>query len=411
MTPFPRSLMGGPLVLLAGGVLVVGCADAPTSERAPIERDPPTRYVALRGEVDGDRGTLTFSAVPVGGSRIRPAVYGNQGQTIQLYNTPVTTSMPDASTRRFEAQVGVRNLLDHFVGDEQSGASPPAIIGIFVFFTDGPTVTSPTPCAGCTISLVSQHGARTFTAQNQKYFHWQQRLAPRGTAGDTTTTRTTWRFDASAAVTGFRFDVLISAPWVPPHETRWRVEYAGDSIPQTGAEPRWTLRNTAVFGAHAASNGILTINSGFLSGVETTFFRRDSIGTNGNAYITASVRYNGGSVTLPEPQMVLDDGARFIALGIRSDQVGFINASRAFIDTPFGVTTNTYRTYQLSKFGSDSAVFYVDGIRRGQVAYPLLPVTNFVSEAPLFQFGHVTLQFGTSSNWDYVIYEMGTATP
>lgn len=403
----PHRLLGASLV----AVLLMACADAPTSDRVSSPIPAHGRYVALRGEVDADRGTLTFSSIPVAGTQIRTALYGDQGQTVTLYNTPVTVTNPNASTRRFEAQVGMRNLLTHFVGDEQSGASPPSVIGIFVYFTNGPTVTAPTPCAGCTISLVSHHGARTFTAPNQRYFHWNQRLAPRGTAGDTTTTRTTWRFDASSSVTAFRFDVLLSAPWPPPHETRWRVEYAGDSIPQTGAEPPWTLRNTAVFGAHSASGGILTINSGVLSGVQTTFFRRDSIGTSGSAYITASIRYNGSSTTLAEPQLVLDDGARYMALGIRSDSVGFINSSRAFIGTPFGTTTNIYRTYQLSKFAGDSAVFYVDGTRRGRVVYSSLPTTNFAGEAPLFQFGHVTTTLGSSSNWDYVIYESGVATP
>lgn len=398
--------LGAPLA-----ALFVACADAPTSERAAAPAVPDARYVALRGEVDADRGTLTFSAVPEPGARIRPAVYGDQGRTVTLYNTAVTITNPTASTRRFEAQVGLRNLLAHFVGDEQSGASPPSIIGIFVFFTTGPTITAPSPCTGCTISLVSRHGARTFTAPGQPYFYWNERLAPRGTAGDTTSTRTTWRFDASSSVTAFRFEVLLSAPWVAPHETRWRVEYAGDSIPQTGAEPPWVLRNPALSSSHSASDGILTLNSGVLSGVEATFYRRDSIAPTASAYIAAFVRYNGSVTTLAEPQLVMDDGVRYMAFGIRSDSVGFISANRAFIGTPFATTTNVYRLYQVSKFAGDSAVFYVDGTRRGRLSYTSFPTTNFSSEAPLFQFGHVTESSGTSSNWDWVIYEIGVTAP
>ena len=118
--------------------------------------------------------------MPVGGSSISPAIYGNQGVTAQIYNTPVVMTQPSPTVRRFEAQVGVRNLLSHVVGDEQSGAATPDTIGIFVFFTSGPTVTAPSPCPGCTVTMVSHHGSQTFTAPSQKYFHWQERLAPAG---------------------------------------------------------------------------------------------------------------------------------------------------------------------------------------------------------------------------------------
>lgn len=112
---------------------VFACADAPTARQEETSVVPPSRLAAMRGVVDADRGTLTFSPIPVGGYGFSPAVYGDQGVTVELYNTAVVITQPSPTVRRFEADVGVRNLLAHVVGDEQAGASPPDTVGIFVF--------------------------------------------------------------------------------------------------------------------------------------------------------------------------------------------------------------------------------------------------------------------------------------
>jgi hypothetical protein len=391
----------------------LACGDAPTA-REHVEVPPiPQRVTALRAEVDADRGTLTFRSVPIGGSSIDAAIYGDQGVTAQIYNTPVVITQPSPTVRRFEAQVGVRNLLSHVVGDEQSG-TPPDTIGIFVFFTSGPTVTAPSPCGSCTVTMVSHHGSQTFTAPSQKYFHWQERLAPAGSPGDTTMFRKLWRFDASAEVTGFRFDVLISAPWAAPNETRWRVEYPADSIPTSGSEPRWTLRQTHGSASAVAAGGVLVLDAPNPRDREISFYRRDSVPSSQSAYAEASMRYIGTNTAASGPWLVIDDATRFVALGMRSNAVGFINTSGAFIGTPFAMnTTATHNAYQLRKYGADSAVFYVNGTRRGQAAYTSFSATNYGPTAPLIQFGHVTpaSNQGGSSSWDYLIYEIGVAQP
>lgn len=147
---------------------IAGCAETPTAQRKNATPSMPLpRVTVVRGEVDADRGTLTFSPVPMGGSGFTPAVYGDQGGTVRLSNTPVVVTQPSSTVRRFEAQVGIRNLLAHVVGDEQAGASPPDTVGIFVFFISGPIVTAPSPCTGCAVTLVSHLGTATFTAPNQ----------------------------------------------------------------------------------------------------------------------------------------------------------------------------------------------------------------------------------------------------
>jgi glucose/arabinose dehydrogenase len=403
----PLKIVVSPLAVLAlAFALALACADSPT---APKEQRPPIPFEhveLLRGEVDAERGTLTFSSVPIGGAGFSPVVYGNQGVTVRLYNTAVSITQPSPTTRAYEAHVGIRNLLPHVVGDEQAGTAPPDTMGIFVFFVSGPVATAPSSCTTCTVSLVTYHGTRSITGENQKYFYWPERLAPAGSLGDTTSHRTTWRFEADAAVTSFRFDVLVSAPWPAPEETRWKVTYPADSAPDNADEPRWRLRQSGG-GSYGATGGRLTITpSG--SGSELSFYRRDSIGTGGSAYIEAIMRYTGSSTTQAQPWLLIDDGVRFIALGMRSNAVGFINASRTFLGTSLEMnTTSADHTYQLRKYAADSVVFYVDGVRGGQRAYSTFPETNYAGVAPLVQFG--TADGG--STWDNVVYEIGVASP
>jgi glucose/arabinose dehydrogenase len=387
-------------VLALAAALVPGCADTPTGPPGERPLTPMQHVTVVRGEVDADRGTLTFSAVPIGGSGFSPVVYGNQGVTVRLYNTPVVITQPTPGTRRFEAQVGIRNLLSHIVGDEQAGAAPPDTMGIFVFFISGPVVTAPSPCAGCQITLSSQHGEWMVTGGSQKYFHWPERLARAGAPGDTTRSRTTWRFDASAAVTGFWFEVLVSAPWPAPEETRWKVEYPADSVPESGAEPRWRVLQAG--GSHAAAAGRLTITGG-----PRNFYRRDSIATTGRAYIQATMRYTGSSTTLAEPGIAIDDGARLIALGMRSGAVGFVTATGSFLGTIVSVNTAVDQRYQLRKYGTDSAVFYVDDVRSGHLPYSTFSTTS-IPGAPLVTFGN---RGGGGSVWDHVLYEIGVSSP
>ena len=118
-------------------------------------------------------------------------------------------------------------------------------------------------------------------------------------------------------------------------------------------------------------------------GSEISFYRRDSVAASQNAYVETSMRYTGGSATPTGPWLLIDDAARFIALGVRSNAVGFITTSGAFIGTPFETNTTTaHLVYQLRKYRADSAVFYVNGTRRRAIAYTSLSATNYGATAP-----------------------------
>src|SRR5687767_175450 len=128
------------LLILLG---LAGCADG-TRGTAPVAhapQPPPSGAASMRGTVDVAAGTLTFETLPTArsshagpGALGLASIYGDQGVTVRLYNSPVTvaaSSTPGKET--YTAAVGVRNLLAHSIGDEQAGLAPLDTMGIYVF--------------------------------------------------------------------------------------------------------------------------------------------------------------------------------------------------------------------------------------------------------------------------------------
>ena len=413
--PMMRTFRASALVIAIWGVSA--CSDGSSSGPLRPMIHPIPGAVALRGTVDIKAGTLTFDPItpstglPSPSAGINAAIYGNQGTTVRIYNSAVVTSAPSAGKKTYSANVGLRNLLSYAIGDEQGSLLPPDTIGIFVFVNSGPTVgaTSSACSPACTVTVKNAHGQLPFNAPLQSYWYWSDRLDAVNGIRDTTLVRKSWVFEADTQVTRFNFDVLVSAPWVSPNETRWKVDYEGDSLPDTESEPRWRLRRTGN-GTYSATTGILTVNPG-PSGAEISFYRRDSLARTTSAYMEGLVKYAGVVGRASTARLVIDDSTRFVALGINGSQVGFISASNASIGTPFVMnTTAAYHTYQLRKYAADSAAFLVDGTRRGGIAYGAFSTTQYLGIAPLFQFGMA----GPDNSiclWDYVVYEIGTPFP
>ena len=338
-------------VSLVAALSLMACTDYLPSA-APVT-DPPAvepSFEHLRGTVDASTGTLTFERVPSQsgsherGGGINAAIYGDQGVTVRIYNSPVVVTPVGAGKKRFSANVGIRNLMAHPVGDEQAGL-PFHNLGIFVFVSAGPTVTgTSSPCIqACTVSVVRQHGIFAFSAPGQRYWFWPERLARAGLPGDTTANRVTWTFEADTQVTTFRFDVLVSAAWPPPQESRWKVNYGGDSLPNLGTEPGW-VRSSAGGSVSTSINspgvGVITVNTPGFSNL--TYFRIDSLNTTTNAYIEARFRVNNGLLlTAPEISFGIDDQIKFIAVGVNGSQAGFLNSSLTFLGSSTSVSTNT----------------------------------------------------------------------
>lgn len=416
----PRVVRELALVALLAGV--PACGDRvqgtePPTERRPESWQPPPGLPvleALRGTVDVLAGTMTFE--PAAGtalpstSAIRGQVYGDQGVTVRVRNTPVTTQTIGGK-RRYSAQVGLQNLLPHPIGDEQAGLVTTDTMGIYVFVSGGPTVVATSsPCAACTVVPFNHQGTLTLDQPGRRYWHWQERVGAAGSASDTTLARRTWTFEADTAVTRFSFEVLVSAAWPPPHETSWKIEYAGDSIPDTQEEPRWR-RYVEGTGTSASNQvpGILRMSAGPREIVR--FFRRDSVPFAGSAYVEARMALSSQQVNRAEARVLLDDGARFIAVGIARDKVWFTDSSNTFLPGAAftALTTANQNTYQVRKYAADSVVLVVNGARVGALPYGQLPQQS--GGLPLVMLGNRGIVGSSVGDWDYVIYGIGRATP
>ena len=407
-------------ILAIAAMSLAACGDA-ADLTAPTYRPQPVAPSAMRAEVlatvDLESGTMTFESARSGASLnsasgISAAIYGNQGVTVRLYNTPVVVSASATpGKKQFSAMVGVRNLLSYPIGDEQGGDAPADTIGIDVFMVQEPVATgTSSPCLpACTVTMRDYDGVRAFTAPNQKFWHWNDRLGAAGTATDTTRTRKAFTFEADTQVTSFSFTVVLNAPWPAPYETSYKVEYQPTVLPTSSTSTPWKMIQTT--GANAPTvSGALTLDP---QTGEISFYRLDSLGQTQSAWFEARIRMNSTSPqnsNEAEARIVLVDGNKFIALGVFPTGVGFINSANTAVGTRVAVTTNVAHTYQLRKYAADSAVFYVDGVRRGKLDYAALPASPY-GTATRIEFGAINAKKLTTSTWESVAYEIGVPTP
>lgn len=400
-------------------VMLAACGEAgePTAPayRPTTPAVPPATRTAVTASVDLDAGTMTFepassSSALNSAAGVSAAMYGNQGVTVRLYNGPVTVSASATpGKKQFSTMVGIRNLLPHSIGDEQSGASADTI-GIDVFMVGEPSVksTSSACIVACTVVMRDHSGMRAFTAPNQKYWHWHELLGAAGSGTDTTRSRMRFTFETDTQVTNFRFTVVLNAPWPAPFETRFKVDYQADALPTSTTASPWKLALTGDATVSQAS-GALTIDAKTGSAF---YYRLDSIGQSQRAYVEARLQWNGITQNLSEsePRFALVDGVKFISLGIFPNGVGFVTSAGVLVGTKYAVVPTTYQTYRVQKYGADSAVFFVNGTRGGMLSYASLPASPYGTGTRV-EFGATNSKKLTSSTWDYLVYEIGVATP
>lgn len=420
--PMKRIVQAG-FVMLAGAV--AGCGDAAriTSPATEVPASLPV-VGSMRATVDLVAGTLTFEPVASTGrltarrSSVSAAIYGNQGVTVRIYNSAVVISdSPTPGKKRFTANVGVRNLQDFPIGDEQGGAAPLDTSGIFVFVNGGPAVTrTSSDCIpACSITVANAHGRAAFNAPSQSYWFWHDRLSAAGAGRDTTLERQSWSFEADTQVTGFTFDVLVGAAWPAPHETRWKTEFSGDALPQAGT-PRWS-RSVSLGTESAMSDplgsGHLLLTA--LANGSQTFERRDSVGPTSDVYIEARVRLNTAP-SKAEVSFGFYDGSRYIAVGLSGTRAGFMDNGFTSGGVSVISATTTFQTYRLRKFSTDSVQLLVNGTRVLSRPYSAFG-TSYGAIPSFFEFGNPGTnnqqrsQAGNSSTWDYVVYEIGATQP
>lgn len=397
-------------------VFATACSQSlPTSAAAPHVQQTapaaPQSLVALQGHVDLAKGTMSIGG-PAFDGVAQSAIYGDQNVTLRLYNSGVVRTNA-GSKRLYTATVGIRNLRNHPIGDEEGGLAPLDTMGISIFFTALPVVTgTSSPCTSCSVRVANAHGVSSFTGLNQPFFHYHERLGAAGSKTDTTQRRMVWVFEADSAVTTFAFNVLVSAAWPAPYESSWSVGFFGDTLPSQQSAPRWSMVKNGPTPFATSGGGSLTIQMGSpLNYSDLYYERRDSLDTRTMAFAEARLRLEVGTGD-PHTFFGFDDNTKWIAIGISTKEVGFIDDGYGFIEK-VSITTNVNRTYQLRKFGRDSVQLWIDGTRRLTVPYSKLKSNPANNSAPsFFRFGaHGKDAVTNRSVWDYVVYHLGRATP
>jgi len=423
------------------------CTDSPLgSEREPLR--PPVAgamtTTLMRGDVDALRGTLTWTVLdaPLAARTAESpmlARYGSQGVNVRLYNTPVAAT-GCAPTCIDTARVGIRNMLAARIGDEQSGDHFPVsqirdTMGIYIYFTAGPTRTAGT---GADPVLINQHGTMNFDATNQKYFWYRSRLlgetggALRADGLDTTqnvatgvpTSRHVWKFSRENTVTDYSFTVMVQAP-IDTETVGWAINYPGDSLPDLRAEPRWKAdRSTAGGTWTVTENAGPPTTLGIQANQEDTnreYIREDSVGSADSAYIEVAMYQ---TTTDPSKRKIepigyfgINDGTRLLMAGTDGSRVGFVSSNyTSFLGTPFTIATTTDQTYRLVKKGTGAVELWVNGVLRTTLAYTSFSADPDATRLSYVFFGHRSNSTtggqgvpGTTftSFWNNVFYKIG----
>jgi hypothetical protein len=446
-----RRVLASLVLALVG---VAGCQDGVAPRRVPPPPDHLTNLGTVIVEVNTKTGEVTTHPYESASLDAPPGVdakiYGAAsliGHTFQLVGgAPVGTTwnLTDRIENLEPFAIGTR--LPHTLA-----TLPADTMGVYVFMSIAPVVlTGCAPGPSCVVKADSGYdGNFAFTAPAQPYIYFKTILEPNdgtvhsgqdfsGTAGGVDYFRT-FSFRASAGVTNFKFGVSVSAAFVQPNDTRWSINYFGDSLPNrigTGradlrSEPDWRVRGSTVADTSIATTGCagagvtrcLQIVSNTPAAPPTTtdsllYFRSDSLGTADSAFMEATLSATGLALGQPSVTFGMQDGVKTISFGIASTTAGFTNASNAFIASGSGtVTPATTTTWRIRKFAHDSVVAYANGVRIVNLPYASLPgAPSAVAKPQYFWFGNRFTRgspFGPTltSKWSSVSYTIGATSP
>lgn len=392
----------------------------------------------VMASVDG-AGNVTVTPLQGTSSDLAPGVdgsiYGTQNVNVRVYAAAATVAT-QGNIKTWTMKFGVRNLLPYPIGSNQSGPIPNDTTGIFLAVIGGPTVTqTSTNCPGtCAMSIVAYDGTGTFTAPNQRYVYWRERLAAKQpvAGADTVSARRTIQFTSPKQVTNFSFFLIVGADWPAPAQTNWSVFYNAptDSAPDQHAKPIWRTGHMSLSGSGTESwSKTAGVDSLILANNKDYYlFRRDSLAAATPAYFEAHVKVNNGGQFKPETVFGFLDGTRMAAVGMTSSQIGFVKYAflaknilghglpqSNFVDST-SVNATTSHTYRLRKFGSDSVTLEVDGVRRLGLTYSKLPTVALDSVAvfttgPAEFFGDGSVSGNHNSAWSVVTYGIGVTQP
>ena len=397
-------------------IAAAACSDQSitSSVKPVVPPTPTTNYTAgmLRGTVRED-GTVVLESldpsIQAGDSNVSGAIYGNQNVTAKVTasNFTLTTA---GGVKTWKFTLAVHNLLNYPVGSVDGSATPYDTVGVYVFFPTAPSVVSPAN-SGATVNVLNTQGTASFSGINQKYYWYHDRLAAKGLAGDSTKNNPTWTFTAPSTVNSFRFTVLLSAPWprgMQAQDTSWAVAYSpsADSLPDVNASPRWKRIGLYYGGTYSTSTAGLDmkVDNSSRSDDDMFFFRSDNLNRTEKAYVQANVKLTAGGSN-PVFILALADSIKFVGLGIGNGKIGMATFNQSTFQWQWlttattSVTTTSAHTYRVGKFGADSSVVYVDGVRSFTTANTVLP-TNFMPTYSVYvgaQPAHLSVFFGPTA--------------
>jgi hypothetical protein len=178
--------------------------------------------------------------------QVNPSVRGDRiygGQDVYVKLSSANTAY-DGGTQIFSSNVTVENLASQSIGTSDGTT----VSGVDVFFASGPTVTS--GGAGSSVAVSNYDGISTFTNTGQRYFKYNQILAPYQVSN-----ARAWQFQITGSVSTFVFTVYISAPM--PNEAAPLL----DKVWQGDVSALWSTAGNWADNAVPDSSSVVTIPS------------------------------------------------------------------------------------------------------------------------------------------------------
>jgi Tol biopolymer transport system component len=238
-------------------LMIVGCGDQnPTGSDTPIDpADEPVLYFDSLASPFHSQALIDCDVVmsPLSiacGSPQAPAGVGSPqigGRGLHARLIPSNLAY-NSGTQVLSMDMAVQNLLVN-----QIGTSVDSMSGITPFFRAGPSRTG----GSGPVSLINPDGVATFTAPNQPYFHYPQKLS----LLQTSATRQ-WLMSVHPNVTSLRFRIYISAEILPvivfdgisggSNRDIWRVAADGSDLVRltsasTDESQPTAAQNTVIF--------------------------------------------------------------------------------------------------------------------------------------------------------------------
>ncbi|HVG44197.1 MAG TPA: hypothetical protein VM890_05680 [Longimicrobium sp.] len=191
--------------------LLAACVDrSPTLPVVPA--DLPVSTVALTCTVDVAPARMTCAPLQPSGSARAAKILGGQDKYVQLASSGTAY---DGGTQIFSSNVTVQNLLKQNIGTTDGST----VTGVDVFFA-ALNVTNGTG----SVAVSNYDGTGTFTATNQRYFHYAQIISPYEISSSKN-----WQFQITGVVSNFSFTVYVSAPVVNQNTPNLDKVWDGDT--------------------------------------------------------------------------------------------------------------------------------------------------------------------------------------